>query len=160
MIRIRDRLAAHAEVPAPTPVGAFVPICRIIRFLSWRYFRNLAPLDRVRAVRVRVRGQFPEPGSNACATATQWPWQDEAVTLRALPPDTNRAGSSVGLVLDPCHNFVQRNSIGTKTIGPRSAILISEGDPANDQAVVAEAEVLANEFRMRGQCRLRNRSDA
>jgi hypothetical protein len=61
MIRIRARMAAHAEALAPTPVGAFVPICRIIRFLSWRHFRNLATLVRVRAARVRVRGWLTEP---------------------------------------------------------------------------------------------------
>ena len=72
----------------------------------------------------------------------------------------NRANRIVALVLDPCHDFVQRNAIGTKTIRHRSAILISEGDPANDQTVVVETKMLANEFRMRSQRRLRNRSDA
>jgi hypothetical protein len=72
----------------------------------------------------------------------------------------NRANRIVALVLDPCHDFVQGSAIGTKTICPRSAILISEGDSANDQALVAKTKMLANEFRMRGQCRLRNRSDA
>ena len=64
------------------------------------------------------------------------------------------------LVLDPGHNFVQGSAIRAKAIRHRSAILISEGDPANDQTVAAETKMLANELRMRGQRRLRNRSDA
>jgi len=69
---------------------------------------------------------------------------------------TRPDNASPGLILDPCHDFVQRCAIGTKTIGLPSMIFISEGDSANDYAVVAETEVLVDEFRMRGQRRLRN----
>jgi len=97
--------------------------------------------------------------TTASARRSAFRWDQTQLSI-AHQCVANRANRIIALVLDPCHDFVQRSAIGTKTTCPRSAILKSEGDPANDQALVAETKMLANEFRMRGQCRLRNRSDA
>src|SRR5260370_39104279 len=69
------------------------------------------------------------------------------------------ARSGGALVTDPAYRLIERGAVGAKAVGLVRAILIAEGDAADDETILAHGKIVAHELRMRSQRRLRNRRD-